>query len=113
MGNGLNTDFDTSSTGVPSVAQNSDSESASSDESAMDFAELQRQIESLTANPTGAGIDLPVWLARLEQKVRHVRSMQTEDAFLSEGFVEMAQIKLSLDDVRQQIQNWPPATEGS
>jgi hypothetical protein len=71
-----------------------------------DFSELQRQINSLTANPVGTGIDLPPWLSRLESEVARVRSMQSEDAFLDEGFVKMAQIQLSLEDIQKQIEKW-------
>jgi hypothetical protein len=77
-----------------------------------EFLELQRRIDSLTTNPTGTGIDLPEWLARLGQEVRRVRSIRMDDALSAEGFVEMAQVKLSLEDVRRQIQNWASASEG-
>jgi len=113
MERGLNTELDPCSISIPSVAPNPDFESGTSDEAGLHFAELQRQIDTLTANPTGTGIDLPEWLTRLEQEVQHVRSMQTEDPFLAEGFVEMPQIKLSLEDVQRQIQNWASSPEAS
>jgi hypothetical protein len=77
------------------------------------FAELQRELDSLTAKPGGAGVDLPVWLLRLEQEVHRVRSLQSTDALLSEGFVQVAQLQLSLEEVQQQIQDWLPSGESS
>lgn len=77
------------------------------------FAELQRQVDSRTASPSGTGIELPDWLSRLEHEVARVRTMQSDDVFLDEGFVEMAQIPMSLDDVQRQIEKWPQSPEGS
>jgi hypothetical protein len=82
-------------------------------EAALHFAELRRQVDSRTANPSGTGIDLPYWLSRLEKEVEGVRTMQSEDALLSEGFIETAQVQLSLHDVQQQIKNWTPSKEGT
>lgn len=82
-------------------------------EAARHFAELRRQVDSRSANPSGAGIDLPYWLSHLEHEVARVRTMQSEDAILDEGFVEMAQMPLSLEDVRRQIEKWAQSPEGS
>ncbi len=38
------------------------------------FATLEREISSLTSEPTGAGLDLPDWLAALEDEVTTARS---------------------------------------
>ena len=76
------------------------------------FAELQRELDSLTSKPSGAGVDLPLWLRRLEQEVQRVRSLQSGDTFLSEGFVQVPQIQLSWEEVQRQIQDWLPAAEG-
>jgi cobalamin biosynthesis protein CobT len=77
------------------------------------FAELQRELDSLTSKPRGAGVDLPLWLRRLEQEVQRMRSLQSADALLSEGFVQVAQIQLSWEEVQRQIKDWLPAAEGS
>jgi hypothetical protein len=77
------------------------------------FAELQRELDSLTSKPSGAGMDLPVWLRRLEQEVQRIRSMQSGEGLLGESFVQVAQIQLSWEEVQRQIQNWLPAAEGS
>jgi hypothetical protein len=67
------------------------------------FADFQRQLDSFPTQPGGAGVDLPIWLRRLEQEVQRVRSLQSADALLSQGFVQVAQIKLSLEDVQRLI----------
>src|SRR5262249_46732545 len=38
------------------------------------FDELRREVDSLTANPSGSGIDIPIWLSRLEQEVQRVQA---------------------------------------
>jgi uncharacterized protein (DUF1786 family) len=77
------------------------------------FANFQRQLDSLVTKPSGAGGDLPPWLHRLEQEVQRVRTLQSADALLSEGFVQVAQVQLSLEDVQRLIQDWIPSPEGS
>ena len=77
------------------------------------FADFRRQLDSLTTQPGGAGVELPLWLRRLELEVQRVRTLQSADALLSEGFVQVAHVHLSLEDVQQQIKDWDPSPEGS
>src|SRR5262249_32305223 len=82
-------------------------------ESARHFDELRRQIDFLTANPSGSGIDLPVWLSRLEQEAQRVKAIEGEDTRINGGFMETPQIRLSLEGVRKEIEKWPQAPEAS
>src|SRR5262249_51926277 len=79
---------------------------ADNPEGSQRFADFQGQLDSLTTQPGGAGVDLPLWLRRLEQEVQRVRSLQSADALLSEGFVQVPQVPLSLEDVQRQFQDW-------
>src|SRR5205085_3641061 len=44
------------------------------------FPRLQKELEALTATPTGVGLDVPQWLRRLELEVQRVRAAQTSIA---------------------------------
>ena len=65
------------------------------------------------SQPAWAGVDLPPWLRRLEQEVQRVQTLRSDDALLSGGFVQVAQVQLSLEDVQRLIQDWVPSLEGS
>ncbi|HEV2946778.1 MAG TPA: hypothetical protein VGX70_05345, partial [Gemmataceae bacterium] len=82
-------------------------------EAARYFDQLRRQVDSLSAHPSGSGMEVPNWLSRLEQEVQRVEAFHLEDAHVSEDFLETAQIRLSLEDVRQEIEKWPQAPEAS
>jgi hypothetical protein len=77
------------------------------------FADFQRQLDSLATQPAGAGVDLPPWLRRLDLEVRRVRSLQSTDTLLTDGFVQVAQVQLSLEDMQRLIQDWIPSPEDS
>ena len=82
-------------------------------EAARHFDEIRQQIDFLTANPSGSGIDLPVWLSRLEQEAQRVKAVEGEDTRINDGFMETPQLRLSLEDVRREIEKWPQAPEAS
>jgi hypothetical protein len=82
-------------------------------EAARFFEQLRREVDALTANPSGSGVEIPLWLSRLEQEVQRVQGTPLEDASLEEGLVATAPIQLSLEDVRQEIEKWPHAPEAS
>jgi hypothetical protein len=70
------------------------------------FTRLERELQPLTASPTGVGLDVPQWLRQLQQEVQRVRAAQTTIAALAEGFLRVPQRSLSLDDLKRQLQEW-------
>jgi hypothetical protein len=67
------------------------------------FDALQREIASLAQEPAGAGLDLPDWLAALEEEVSAVRCKRRSLRELEDGPWRVDQVRLSWDDWQQQI----------
>jgi hypothetical protein len=76
------------------------------------FARLQKELQALTATPTGVGLDVPQWLRRLELEVQRVRATQTSIALLAEGFLRVPKRVLTLEELRQQVEDWEKPVEG-
>jgi hypothetical protein len=70
------------------------------------FPRLQKELEELTATPTGVGLDVPQWLRRLELEVQRVRAAQTSIALLAEGFLRVPKKALTIDQLKQQVEDW-------
>ena len=70
------------------------------------FAQLEREASELAEEPTGVGLEVPQWLASLEQEA----SEQLQAAgFLAQPEpvqVRLRQVLLSRDDVEQQFEGW-------
>ena len=55
------------------------------------FERLRRELHPFTATPTGAGLDVPQWLRRLEGEVQRVRATHSAVAVLAEGLFRAPQ----------------------
>src|SRR6516165_5934080 len=62
------------------------------------FARLQKELQGLTATPTGVGLDVPHWLRRLELEVQQVRAVHTTIAVLAEGFLRVPKHMLNIEE---------------
>jgi hypothetical protein len=73
--------------------------------------ELLRQLEEglrpCLATPVGAGFDVPPWLRRLEAELRRVQMRRTAIANLAENLLQVPRVVVPLEEVRQQLQDWP------
>lgn len=69
------------------------------------FALLEQEIEELTQEPTGAGLDVPPWLEALEEEAetarRAARFGATDDYELP-----LSQVPLSLEEIQREIAEW-------
>jgi hypothetical protein len=78
------------------------------------FARLQKELQTLTATPTGVGLDVPQWLRRLEMEVHRVRAGQSTIAVLAEGFLRVPKKALTIEELKRQVEEWEkPLQEGS
>jgi hypothetical protein len=77
------------------------------------FARLEKELVALTASPTGVGLDVPQWLRRLELEVQRVRAGQTTIAVLAEGFLHVPKKALTIEELRQQLEDWEKPLEAS
>jgi hypothetical protein len=70
------------------------------------FALLQKEIELLTREPTGAGLDVPAWLVALEDEVGSVAQRNLEKDHLAELDAMVPQTTLSLEETQRQLDEW-------
>ena len=75
------------------------------------FARLQKELQTLTATPTGVGLDVPHWLRRLELEVQQVRAAHTTIAVLAEGFLRVPKHLLSIEELKRQVDEWEKPLE--
>ena len=67
------------------------------------FAALQQEIASLAQEPAGAGLDLPDWLAALEEEVSMVRCRRRHGHRADDAPRRIEQVRLSWDEWQRQI----------
>lgn len=67
------------------------------------FDALEREIASLANEPSGAGLDLPDWLAALEDEVTSARSRYNYQSLSDRLNSRIGQIRLSWSDLLQQL----------
>jgi hypothetical protein len=70
------------------------------------FRRLQDELQTITASPTGVGLDAPDWLRQLEVEIRRVRGAQSTIALLATEFFQVPHKLLSYDDVQRQLEDW-------
>jgi hypothetical protein len=68
------------------------------------FPQLEAQADELTEEPTGVGLDVPDWLAALEEEVDRVSSLSRFDPKPEGDDETIRQRLLSFDDVGQQLE---------
>ena len=74
------------------------------------FERLRRELRPFAATPTGAGLDVPHWLRRLEGEVQRVRTTHSAVAVLAEGLFRTPQRAVPHEEVQRQLQEFerPP-----
>lgn len=77
---------------------------ASAEDNTEAFATLEREISSLSSEPTGAGLDLPDWLAALEDEVTKARSRFNHQPSADRLSHHIGQVRLSWQDMLSQIE---------
>jgi hypothetical protein len=70
------------------------------------FELLEQEIDELTQEPTGVGLDVPTWLVSLEQEVEERRRAQFRLERSDESSPPIEQVPLTLDDVQRQLTGW-------
>lgn len=70
------------------------------------FELLEEEIEELTQQPTGAGLDVPPWLQALEEEAATAERLAMQGPAADEYQLPLAQTRLSLDDVLRELVEW-------
>ena len=68
------------------------------------FAALEREISSLSSEPSGAGLDLPDWLAALEDEVTTARSRFNHQPSSDRLANRIGQVQLSWQELLEQLE---------
>jgi hypothetical protein len=72
---------------------------------------LEEALLPFSAQPSGAGLDVPIWLRRLESEVQRVRTSRTDLARLADNLHPVPKRTLSMDDLRVEFQDWDKFAE--
>jgi hypothetical protein len=72
------------------------------------FAALRQEIASLGHEPSGAGLDLPDWLAALEEEVTTVRCARRHRKLSDDALRRIEQVRLSWEEWQRQIAEETP-----
>jgi hypothetical protein len=80
--------------------------SAASGASADALLLLEREIDELTHEPTGVGLDVPAWLASLEQEVESQLRLAEHPERSDPLRLPLEQVKLPCDEVHAQLAGW-------
>jgi hypothetical protein len=75
------------------------------------FARLRRELQPFAATPTGAGLDVPHWLRRLEGEVQRVRTTSSAVAVLAEGLFRTPQRAVPYAELQRQLQEFERTPE--
>ncbi len=75
------------------------------------FERLRRELRPFAATPTGAGLDVPHWLRRLEGEVQRVRATHSAVAVLAEGLFRTPQRMVPYEEVQRQLQEFERLAE--
>jgi hypothetical protein len=78
------------------------------DESSAAFRRLQEELAPLVANPTGAGLDVPNWLRRVEAEVKRFREAEGQPVPTPRPSAP----ELTLADLQQQLAQWEKPLTG-
>jgi len=77
------------------------------------FAGLLAAIQPLAETPVGVGLDVPVWIRRLEEELRRVRFVESQDEdgepqeeLPQEDSAAPPNVRLDFDEFRRQIRDW-------
>jgi hypothetical protein len=73
------------------------------DETGEAFAALEREIESLAGDPAGAGLDVPDWLAALEEEVTTLRIAHRHRQPSADLLRRIAQVPLQWHELQEQL----------
>ncbi len=70
------------------------------------FELLEQEAEELAQEPTGVGLDVPPWLAALEQEVDEQLRSRARRTPTAAQRVSLPQKPLSVEEVQQQLTGW-------
>lgn len=70
------------------------------------FSQFHAGLEAYAEKPTGVGLDVPMWLKRLEDEVESVRSPGSDSTAVREVRKHVQQRELTLDQIQTELKKW-------
>ncbi|HEV3203160.1 MAG TPA: hypothetical protein VGY77_02200, partial [Gemmataceae bacterium] len=70
------------------------------------FHHFQQEVQQLAAQPTGVGLDVPLWLRRIEVEIQTVKNKESPLAAQVEQQVRVPQKLFTFQEFQQQVQDW-------
>jgi hypothetical protein len=70
------------------------------------FERLREAIRPLAENPTGVGLDVPLWLRRLEAETQREQATRSAVAVLAEELFRIPKRLISREELQQQLHEW-------
>ncbi len=67
------------------------------------FDLLEQECELLTRHPTGVGLDVPVWLDRLDQEVEQLAKRRASSEIDPQGLMTISIVPLSVDEIQNEL----------
>ena len=67
---------------------------------------LEESLQAFTATPSGAGLDVPQWIQRLEDEVQKVRNSKTALAHLAATLFDVPKVAVPFKDLAEQFRDW-------
>jgi hypothetical protein len=68
---------------------------------------LEAALEPYLAAPTGAGLDVPFWLRKMEGELERIIMRRSALANLAENLLQVPQVALPVEELRRQLEEWP------
>jgi hypothetical protein len=80
------------------------------DDDGQALARFAEELQAQTATPTGIGLDVPLWLRRLQREVQRVRAERSAISGLTRKHFMAPRVTLTLEEVQRQLtEPEPPA----
>ena len=69
--------------------------------------QLEIGLQPYLQSPAGVGLDVPAWLRRLEGELHRVIMRRMAISHLSENLIQIPRLIVPLENLREQLQDWP------
>ena len=69
---------------------------------------LEEEVSDFTAQPSGVGFEVPLWLEALENEVERTRFPETEEGRQPDPALHIRQVRLTRKEIERQVNSWEP-----
>jgi hypothetical protein len=91
---------------APAMEEASMSPSPAAAAASPSFHRFQQEVQQLAARPIGVGLDVPLWLRRIEVEIQTVKNKESPLVAQVEQHLRVPQKLLTFQEFQQQVQEW-------